>query len=376
VLRMLGLSSVSLQRIVIVLIVILMFAVIGIVWQWRQVEHFMHDPLLLPKDGLTIQLDKGETLRSVWIKLQQQKVLARSDYPSWFARWNKRGDRIKAGEYAIPFGTTPLQLLERLERGDVTRYNVTLVEGWTFDQVINALRSLPALKKQLTDAQLVDANAVFTALNISSPLTPQLTRPPEGLFFPDTYQFLRGDSDLSILQRAYQRLLDVLNQEWSKRQKDLPIQTPYDALILASIVEKETGLPAERPMIAGVFIRRLQANMLLQTDPSVIYGLGARYDGNIRSNDLKDASNPYNTYRQLGLTPTPIALAGREAIRAALQPQMGKSLYFVARGDGSHAFSDTLDEHNKAVRKYQLERREDYRSAPVIQKEIKQKAAK
>jgi UPF0755 protein len=369
--RIFGVSSLSLQRIMIALIVILMLAVIGIVWQWRQVEQFMHQPMSLPNDGVIIQLDKGDTLRSVWIKLQQQKVLARSDYPSWFARWNKRGDRIKAGEYAIPLGTTPLQLLERLERGDVTRYNVTLVEGWTFAQVINALRTTPSLKKQLSDAQIADANALFTALAINSPLTPQLKRPPEGLFFPDTYQFLRGDSDLSILQRAYQRLLDVLDQEWSKRQKDLPIQTPYDALILASIVEKETGLPAERPMIAGVFIRRLQAKMLLQTDPSVIYGLGARYDGNIRSNDLKDVSNPYNTYRQLGLTPTPIALAGREAIRAVLQPQLGKDLYFVARGDGSHYFSDTLDEHNKAVRKFQLERREDYRSAPVTQKAVK-----
>jgi len=187
----------------------------------------------------------------------------------------------------------------------------------------------------------------------------------EGLFFPDTYQYHRGMSMLDILSQSHQRLLQVLDEEWQQRAEGLPYSSPYAALIMASLVEKETGVPSERRTIAGVFVRRLKNKMRLQTDPTVIYGLGQSFDGNLRSRHLKDEKNLYNTYRHFGLPPTPIATVGREAIYAALHPEAGKSLYFVAKGDGSHYFSETLAEHNKAVRHYQIEkRRKDYVSSP------------
>jgi peptidoglycan lytic transglycosylase G len=200
-------------------------------------------------------------------------------------------------------------------------------------------------------------------------LNQQPVRQPEGLFFPDTYVFSGATSDRDILRQAYRRLQKVLQEEWSARAPNLPYRDTYDALIMASIVERETGVSSERPEIAGVFVRRLQKDMLLQTDPTVIYGLGERFDGNLRRRDLDDADNLYNTYMHRGLPPTPIALAGRAAIRAALQPSAGEALYFVGRGDGSHQFSATLDEHERAVKKYQIEqRRADYRSRPGVQR--------
>ena len=355
----------SLKRCLIALMILFLLGAAVLFWQWQSMQRFMQTSMQLPAEGVTIQLNKGDTLRTVWSRLEKQQVLERSDYPQFYARWYRRGQAIKAGEYAIPFGTTPLQLLQRLEQGDVTRYTITLVEGWTFAQVMQALKSNPALKQELTADQIADSAQLFQSLKIDKPLAMH----PEGLFFPDTYQFLRGDSDLSILRRAYLRLQKILDEEWANRQPNLPLKTPYEALILASLIERETGVAAERAKIAGVFVRRLQKSMLLQTDPTIIYGLGQRYDGNLRSADLKDDKNPYNTYRRPGLTPTPIALAGREAIRAALQPEAGDELYFVARGDGSHQFTATLDEHNKAVRKYQLARKSDYRSSPALPKQ-------
>lgn len=189
---------------------------------------------------------------------------------------------------------------------------------------------------------------------------------PEGRFFPDTYRFVRGMSDVELLQQAYMRLDEVLAQEWAERATDLPYRDPYQALIMASLVEKETGIPQERGQIAGVFVRRLRLGMMLQTDPTVIYGMGERYNGRITRADLREPT-PYNTYTIAGLPPTPIAMVGREAIHAALHPADGTSLYFVARGDGSHVFSDDLNDHNSAVREYQLKRRADYRSSPAPQ---------
>jgi UPF0755 protein len=236
----------------------------------------------------------------------------------------------------------------------MVQYSLTLVEGWNFHQVRAALAKEEKLEqtlKGLSDSQVMDRlghSGIF----------------PEGRFFPDTYRFVRGMTDAELLKTAYQRLDDVLAKEWSQRAADLPYTGPYQALIMASLVEKETGVPQERGQIAGVFVRRMEIGMLLQTDPTVIYGLGDRYNGKLTRAHLKEAT-PYNTYMISGLPPTPIAMVGREAIHAALNPVEGTSLYFVARGDGSHVFSDDLDAHNNAVREFQLKRRADYRSSPA-----------
>jgi UPF0755 protein len=225
----------------------------------------------------------------------------------------------------------------------VVQYPLTLVEGWTFRQVMEALQADERLEHLIEDPS---AEAVMARLG-------RRGVHPEGRFFPDTYHFTRGSSDLDILKRAHAAMERVLAEEWEARADGLPIESPDEALILASIIEKETGLASERAEIAGVFVRRLRLGMRLQTDPTVIYGLGDDFDGNLRRADLRN-DHPYNTYVHAGLPPTPIALPGREAIRAALNPADGETLYFVARGDGSHAFSVTLEEHNRAVRKYQL----------------------
>ncbi|MDZ3990572.1 Endolytic murein transglycosylase [Pseudomonas sp. Teo4] len=248
------------------------------------------------------------------------------------------------------------ELFDAWRRADVVQYNLTLVEGWTFRQVRSAVAKHEKIKHTLdglSDSEVMDKlghTGVF----------------PEGRFFPDTYRFVRGMSDVELLQQAYMRLEEVLAKEWAERTTDLPYRDPYQALIMASLVEKETGIPQERGQIAGVFVRRMRLGMMLQTDPTVIYGMGERYNGKITRADLREPT-PYNTYTMTGLPPTPIAMVGREAIHAALNPSDGSSLYFVARGDGSHVFSDDLDDHNSAVREFQLKRRADYRSSPAPQ---------
>jgi UPF0755 protein len=240
-----------------------------------------------------------------------------------------------------------------LQRGDVIRYKVTLPEGITLAMALDILAQQHYLDKTLTGP--------------SDPRILEMIAPhshPEGLFFPDTYDYARNDADWSILQRSHLAMNAVLQEEWDQRAPSLPYETPYEALIMASIIERETGASQEREQISGVFVRRLQHGMLLQTDPTVIYGLGIAFDGNLQRKDLLEDSNSYNTYRHPGLPPTPIALPGRAAIRAALHPDARNSLYFVARGDGGHVFSDTLKEHNRAVRAYQLQRSENYRSTP------------
>ncbi|QQD19880.1 endolytic transglycosylase MltG [Spongiibacter nanhainus] len=264
--------------------------------------------------------------------------------------------QIRAGEYRLLQGITIGEWLTKMREGQVVRRKLTLVEGWRLSEVLRLLN-----QHALLDGEIIgDGPELWQQLQIESPLAAS----PEGLMFPDTYDFQRGDSPESILRRAYQRMLAVLDEEWQTRAVGLPYESPYEALIMASIIEKETGVAAERGTIAGVFVRRLQKGMLLQTDPTIIYGLGESFDGNLRSRHLRDDDNPYNTYAHRGLPPTPIALAGREAIHAALHPEPGDALYFVARGDGSHQFSATLAEHEAAVRQYQLQRRKDYRSAP------------
>lgn len=259
------------------------------------------------------------------------------------ARALGRAGDIKAGSYELTAAPTPLELLDKLTRGDVTQAELKVVEGWTFAQMRAALDAHPGVRHDtagLSEAELLGRLGV-----------PQTHA--EGLFFPDTYVFGQGTSDLRILRRAYGALQRRLQLEWERRAPDLPYRDPYEALVMASIVEKETGRAAERDMIAGVLVNRLRRGMLLQVDPTVIYGLGSRFDGNLTKNHLL-ADGPYNTYTRPGLPPTPIALPGEASLHAALRPAQTDALYYVSRGDGTSQFSRTLGEHNRAVRKYQL----------------------
>ncbi|MEX1034126.1 MAG: endolytic transglycosylase MltG [Cellvibrionaceae bacterium] len=314
---------------------------------------WLHTPLTLNEEQV-YTLPQGGSLSQLSRDLDRQGIL---DYPRlWvlYARISGQ-DTVKAGEYRLTINETPISLLEKLRRGEVVTYAATLVEGWTFRDALAYLQSQPKITRVLGDDSALDA---FLA---------ELDLPgghPEGWFFPDTYRYVAGNSDRDLLMQAHRRMRDILASEWANRAGALPYESSYEALIMASIVERETGVPAERGAIAGVFVRRLESNMRLQTDPTVIYGLADEYDGNIRRQHLERVT-PYNTYRISGLPPTPIALPGREAIHAALNPEPGDALYFVAKGDGSHQFSATLEEHNRAVRQYQLRRTNDYRSAPA-----------
>ncbi|NND66890.1 MAG: endolytic transglycosylase MltG [Halioglobus sp.] len=341
------------MRVVRVALVLVLLAGAGAAWLALEINRLWHEPLNIPAAGYRLQVAPGASLRTVARTLGQDGVIAHPELLVLFGRIEGADARIKLGEYALNPGLTGPGLLSMLEEGDVVQYQVTLPEGITLAQALARLaraEGLVSVLESAEDPRLYELVAGYPH--------------PEGLFFPDSYQFTRGDSDLDILARAHRRMRDVLAQEWAGRAGELPLETPYEALILASIVERETGVAAERETIAGVFVRRLQRRMRLQTDPTVIYGLGAQYNGNLKRAHLADDANPYNTYRHHGLPPTPIALPGRAAIHAALHPAAGNSLYFVARGDGSHAFSATLAEHNRAVRKYQLKRRKDYRSSP------------
>ncbi|NWG76436.1 MAG: endolytic transglycosylase MltG, partial [Rubrivivax sp.] len=259
----------------------------------------------------------------------------------WF-RWSGDASRIRAGSYEVHAGVTPRELLAKMVRGDEVLEAVRLIEGWTFRQFRAALAAAPALRQ--TIAGLSDAE-VMAALDSPG-------KPAEGWFFPDTYLYSRGVSDLTVLRRAHAAMQRALEAAWAQRAADLPLKSPDEALILASIVEKETGADADRGQVAGVFVNRLRIGMRLQTDPSVIYGLGDAFDGNLTRRHL-DTDTPYNTYTRAGLPPTPIAMPGLASLRAAVNPEPTKALYFVARGDGSSVFSETLDAHNRAVNRYQ-----------------------
>ncbi|KJK19431.1 endolytic transglycosylase MltG [Pseudomonas sp. 2(2015)] len=301
-----------------------------------------------------LDVPTGTTPNRMFYRMQNDGVLEDAFWLRLYWRFNMAGVPLHTGEYRMTPGMTVRELFEVWRRGDVVQYTLTLVEGWNFRQVRAALARHEKIKKTidgLSDTEVMD----------------KLGHPgvfPEGRFFPDTYRFVRGMSDVEFLQQAYARLEEVLAKEWAERSSDVPYRDPYQALIMASLVEKETGVPQERGQIAGVFVRRMRIGMLLQTDPTVIYGMGERYNGKITRADLREPT-PYNTYTNAGLPPTPIAMVGREAIHAALNPTPGSSLYFVARGDGSHVFSDDLDAHNSAVREYQIKRRADYRSSPA-----------
>jgi len=313
----------------------------------------LEQPLNLTQEQL-LDVPAGATPTGTFNRLESEGLLKDAFWLRLYWRFNLAGVPLHSGEYRITPGMDVRALLSLWQRGEVVQYSLTLVEGWNFRQVRAALAKNEKLQQTL--AGLSDSE-VMTKLGHKGVFA-------EGRFFPDTYRFVRGMTDAELLEKAYDRLDSVLAQEWQKRSPDAPYTEPYQALIMASLVEKETGVPQERGQIAGVFVRRMQQGMLLQTDPTVIYGLGERYTGKLTRAHLREA-NPYNTYMNAGLPPTPIAMVGREAIHAALNPVAGNSLYFVARGDGSHVFSDDLDSHNNAVREFQLKRRADYRSSPA-----------
>lgn len=346
-------SKAYLSKLVGLAIVFALLIFVPICWFFYQ--NYLDKPLGIRDEGLLFNVPESSNLYAVSNELALAGYLKYPRLLVWHARWTKQTD-IKAGEYRFTSGITPVEILEQLNRGSVIQHPVTLIEGWTLSDIINELHANPKIDSKLvgkTDQQIKQ----MLELEIDH---------PEGWFYPDTYLFTQGVTDVDLLKRAHARMRDVLAEEWVTRDTELPYSSEYEVLILASLIEKETGAAHERPEIAGVFVRRLQKGMRLQTDPSVIYGLGPEFDGNLTRAHLQQQT-PYNTYRINGLPPTPIAAPGRDAIRAAVQPAEGETLYFVARGDGTHQFSVTLEEHNAAVRKYQIEQRvEDYRSAPAI----------
>ncbi|EXF96021.1 aminodeoxychorismate lyase [Pseudomonas fluorescens HK44] len=319
---------------------------------WK-INSALEQPLNITQEEL-LDVPSGATPSGTFNRLETDGVLQDAFWLRLYWRLNLAAQPLHSGEYRMLPGMSAQGLIGLWQRGEVVQYSLTLVEGWNFHQVRAALAKNDKLEQTL--AGLSDSD-VMGKLGHAGVF-------PEGRFFPDTYRFVRGMTDAELLEKAYERLDDVLAKEWSKRSPDAPYTEPYQALIMASLVEKETGVPQERGQIAGVFVRRMQIGMLLQTDPTVIYGLGDRYNGKLTRAHLKEPT-PYNTYMNAGLPPTPIAMVGREAIHAALNPVSGSSLYFVARGDGSHVFSDDLDAHNSAVREFQIKRRADYRSSPA-----------
>lgn len=327
---------------------VLLVIVLGIAllasWVWMEYQGFLFEPIELGEDTLVLNVERGTSLRGLSEELTERGIV---DHPYFFmamAYLSDSATSLKAGEFEIPNGITPPKLLELLTSGKVVQRAFTLVEGWTYRDALAAVAKDERFERVLGE----DPSADMIMASLGHP-----GEHPEGRFFPDTYHFSKGTSDLDILRRSFDTMEAVLDEEWENRQEGTPLKSPYEALILASIVEKETGLASERPTIAGVFVRRLNLGMKLQTDPTVIYGLGESFDGNLTRAHLR-GDTPYNTYVHQGLPPTPIALPGRAAIHAVLHPEEGDSLYFVAKGDGSHHFSATLAEHNRAVRRYQL----------------------
>ena len=322
-----------------VLVLLLVFAVGG----W--VIYFAKHPVKLPSTPYDLVLKHDSSLRGIAQQMVREGILAEPWTFMFLVRAQGLAGDIKAGNYELREGMTNYDLFLMITDGITTQRSITFIEGWSFRQVREALNrheDVRHLSMAMTDQEILrQIGATETVA--------------EGLFFPDSYYFDSGMSDMDILKRAYETMQRKLARAWESREAGLPYRTPYEALIMASIVEKETGLASERPMIASVFLNRLKLGMRLQTDPTVIYGLGEGFDGNLRKRDLLQ-DNEYNTYTRAGLPPTPIAMPGMGAIEAALHPAQSKALYFVGKGDGSHAFSSNLNEHNRAVRRYQLGR--------------------
>jgi UPF0755 protein len=331
---------------------VIILAALGAGYLWFSFQFWLATPLAVPQNGFHYDLDAGKSLSHLTSDLANQKLLAHPRWLNWYARFYQK-EKIHPGEYLLEEGITPLSLLEKLNKGDVILHQVTLLEGWNFRQIMATLNLEPNLKHVLMDKSDIERLQILN-LPIAH---------PEGWFFPDTYRFSRGASDVEILTQAYTAMRKTLDELWASKAENLPYVSDYQALIMASIVEKETGSSSERDQIAGVFVRRLQQGMKLQTDPTVIYGMGDAYNGKIGHDNLISPTI-YNTYVIQGLPPTPIAIPGKASLYAALHPDNGKSLYFVARGDGTSIFSETLIEHQRAVARYQLQRSADYHSTP------------
>jgi len=306
---------------------------------------FRQQPISVSEDNSLFVIERGWSARRVGNELANRKII---DNPLWFdvlARLEKKAGKIKTGEYPLSSDLTPDELLDLFMTGQSQQYSTSVIPGSMFRQLKEKLKGVENLRSTIGD---VSDDDVMTAIG-----KPGVH--PEGQFFSDTFYFSKDSTDLEFLKRSSEMLDKVLSEEWEGRTADLPLKTPYEALVLASIVEKETAAPDERPLIAGVFMSRLRKGMRLQTDPTVIYGLGPSFDGNIRRKDLR-TDTPYNTYTRKGLPPTPIAMVGREAIHAVMHPSPTTKLYFVSKGDGTHYFSETVEEHNQAVRKYILKK--------------------
>ncbi|MFP4181205.1 MAG: endolytic transglycosylase MltG [Thiohalospira sp.] len=322
---------------------LLLAASLGGGWIWMGLDG-LADQTLGVEEETVMEVSSGTSLKEIAAGLEEKGVIDSAWQFEWLVRLRGDSRTIAVGEYPLRPEMTVGELADRLLKGELKQYAWTLVEGWNIHQVLASLHDHPAVEHTLPE----DPNALMDSLGEPS-------THPEGRFLPDTYFFTRGTTDRELLRRARQAMRQALAEVWEGRpRKELPLDSPEEALILASIVEKETAVPEERRRIAGVFTRRLQQDMRLQTDPTVIYGIGAGFDGDLTRDHLGASGNEYNTYRHGGLPPTPIAMPGRASLEAAVDPGEGEALYFVSKGDGSHHFSATLEEHNRAVRRFQL----------------------
>ena len=329
------------------LLTVFIFALsVSFVWIWSSYQQALDEPLNIIEDELSYSIPSGSSLSAVIYDLHKKKIINHPRYLLWYARLNGLANNMKAGDYHLSKKLKAIDFLTNIFTGKVVQYSLTIIEGWSFQQLMDAINKHPQIKHTLDN---LSEKEIMDKLGLSG-------IHHEGQFLPDTYHFPKQLSDVDFLKRAFTSMQSALKEEWDNRAVGLIYKNAYEALIMASIVEKETGQPQERNQISGVFLRRLEKRMRLQTDPTVIYGMGENFKGNLRKRDLL-RDTPYNTYRRRGLPPTPIALPGRKAIHAALHPASGDALYFVSRGDGSHVFSATLKEHNNAVIKYQLKGR-------------------
>lgn len=328
---------------------VLLLLAAGAGWfAWADYQRYLEEPVSLADAGEPFAIERGWSAKRVADELETRGIIHKRHWFDLYARLSKKAGGIKSGEFNLSGPLTVPQLFDTFVKGQTVQYSLSLIEGSNWKQAMARVAGSSDLTHTLDPEILLSEEKLMETLGFPG-------EHPEGLFFSDTYSFPKGTTDVEYLQRAKRMLDQVLQEEWEAREDNLPLKSAYEALILASIVEKETAVAAERPLIAGVFLSRINKRMRLQTDPTVIYGMGDSYDGNIRRSDLT-TDTPYNTYTRSGLPPTPISMVGREAINAVLHPDETQSLYFVARGDGTHQFSETLEQHNAAVRKYQLKR--------------------